>query len=108
MMIHPVFDLPPPTHTHDTMFTSAARSVFSASARRGGVNMWHTQLRNSSTARVMVDRNTKVICQGMTGKQVRSSALTAHKLEHRIGSTYSFFSRPLHQRTSFVGHVTTI
>eukprot|EP01104_Vermistella_antarctica_P000591 TRINITY_DN10744_c0_g1_i1.p1 TRINITY_DN10744_c0_g1~~TRINITY_DN10744_c0_g1_i1.p1 ORF type:complete len:335 (-),score=97.92 TRINITY_DN10744_c0_g1_i1:73-1056(-) len=51
------------------MFTSAARSVFSASARRGGVNMWHTQLRNSSTARVMVDRNTKVICQGMTGKQ---------------------------------------
>jgi succinyl-CoA synthetase alpha subunit len=31
--------------------------------------MRHGAVRNSSTAKVWIDKNTKVICQGFTGKQ---------------------------------------
>ena len=32
----------------------------------------------SATAKVWIDKNTRVICQGFTGKQVRSTGTTCH------------------------------
>merc|ERR1719159_544822 len=41
-------------------------SSFMRSAQR---QMRNVGVRNSSTAKVWIDKNTKVICQGMTGRQ---------------------------------------
>ena len=38
--------------------------------------MWRGSRAMSSTAKVWVDENTKVICQGFTGKQVSGVALS--------------------------------
>jgi hypothetical protein len=38
-------------------------------ARLAASTMRHGAVRNSSTAKVWIDKNTKVICQGFTGKQ---------------------------------------
>ena len=37
----------------------------------------------SSTAKVWVDKNTRVICQGFTGKQVREMMLLLWEVERR-------------------------
>lgn len=51
-----------------TLNTAASRRVLTAATRQGRRAM-------SSTAKVWVDKNTRVICQGFTGKQVSESAL---------------------------------
>jgi len=52
------------------MLSSMIRSRFTTSVRRAGVSQFSQSVRSmSSTAKVFVDKNTKVICQGFTGKQ---------------------------------------
>lgn len=48
------------------MFQSATKALM-----RNAPPFLRTQRAMSSTAKVWVDKNTRVICQGFTGKQVR-------------------------------------
>jgi len=51
------------------MLSSFSRAVSTGARRIGATPRFVSQVRYSSTAKVFVDKNTRVICQGFTGKQ---------------------------------------
>jgi hypothetical protein len=53
--------------------SSIASKVITVSRRAAAAATGTSRRDMSSTAKVWVDKNTRVICQGFTGKQVRSA-----------------------------------